>query len=318
MARLSISRRGPDLGLVPKRGRKGITMIGYKGFNQDLKCNGFEFEVGKTYVHDGNIKLCESGFHFCEHPLDVFMYYPPAGSRFCLIDAEDVSEETRGDESKRVCAKIAIVKEVDLAFMTMAAVDLAKKHNRLEQSDSGDRSAATASGYHGAAMASGYHGAATVSGNRCAAVASGDYGAATATGVCSTATATGVCGVATASEDQGAATASGYRGAAMASGYHGAAMVSGNQGAATASGNHGAATASGDFGAATVSGYQGAATAAGLNGVVRGKIGCALFAVERNYEWKIVSVASAIVDGTKIKEMTWYQCKDWQMVEVVE
>jgi len=73
-----------------------------------------------------------------------------------------------------------------------------------------------------------------------------------------------------------------------------------------------------DRGAATASGNNGAATASGYSGMVRGKIGCALFAVERDDEWKIVSVASAIVDGEKIKEMTWYRCKDGQLVEAGE
>ena len=49
---------------------------GYKVFDENWCCRGFQYEVGKTYTHEGEIKLCTAGFHFCENLIDCFDYYP--------------------------------------------------------------------------------------------------------------------------------------------------------------------------------------------------------------------------------------------------
>lgn len=65
----------------------------YKGFDKDLKCRDFQYEIGKTY-EEPTAELCEKGFHACEYPLDVFEYYAPGDmSRYCEVDLDDVSDK---------------------------------------------------------------------------------------------------------------------------------------------------------------------------------------------------------------------------------
>lgn len=45
-------------------------MKAYKGFDENLKCRDFQYEIGKEY-EETNAKLCETGFHACENPIDV-------------------------------------------------------------------------------------------------------------------------------------------------------------------------------------------------------------------------------------------------------
>ena len=65
-------------------------MFGYKGFDKDLKCRDFQYEIGKTFEEDVEPKCCERGLHFCELPLDILNYYeysPINGNRFAKVEA---------------------------------------------------------------------------------------------------------------------------------------------------------------------------------------------------------------------------------------
>ena len=166
----------------------------YKGFDKDLKCRGFAYEIGKDYEQDGKIKCCKNGFHACEFPLDVFNYYAPGGnSRYCTVTQSGVTDKEKGD-SKVASSKIHIETEIGLNGIIKAGVkfilDKVNWKNQKE-SNTGDQSAATNTGDYSAATNTGNYSAATNTGNYSAATNTGDQSAATNTGNYSAATNTG-------------------------------------------------------------------------------------------------------------------------------
>ena len=159
-------------------------IIAYKGFDKNLKCRDYQYEIGKTFEHDGAVKACESGFHACEYPLDVFSYYPPSSSRFAIVKMHGETSKD-SDDTKIASAKITIETEIKLPEMINRAVDWIK--NKINWSDdntsnTGDRSAATNTGDWSAATNTGNQSSATNTGNQSAATNTGDWSAATNTG----------------------------------------------------------------------------------------------------------------------------------------
>ncbi|EMH1898043.1 hypothetical protein V6E41_002083, partial [Burkholderia cepacia] len=97
------------------------TIHAYKGFDKDLRCRDFQYEVGKTYEHEGRVEACSSGFHACENPLDTWAYYPVHQSRFCRVTLSG-SVSRDGDDSKVAAAKITLDAEIGMPGIITAAV----------------------------------------------------------------------------------------------------------------------------------------------------------------------------------------------------
>ena len=153
-----------------------------KGFDKDLKCRGFQYEVGKEY-EEGSAKLCKKGFHACENPLDTFRYYGPTDSRYCEVDVDDNGERNSGDS--KVCGKhIKIGAEIGLKGVINAGVRFVfdKCESATEENTSGWRGNAAASGLRGNAAASGEMGNAAASGESGTAAVTGRYGKASSIG----------------------------------------------------------------------------------------------------------------------------------------
>ena len=86
-------------------------MIGYKAFNKDLTCRGFQYEIGKTYSIKGLPILCQTGFHFCKNIADTYRYYPMSdNTRICKIEA--IGEIVTKDNIKYCTNKIKILEEI--------------------------------------------------------------------------------------------------------------------------------------------------------------------------------------------------------------
>ena len=157
----------------------------YKATDKDMKCRGFQYELGKTAEVEGDIELCKNGLHACEMPLDVLGYYAPGdGSRYFEAELEDASSEKRSDDTKRVGKKLTLSAEIGIPGIVKAQVEYVKAQcdfdNAVKNADAEKGNHAT--GFSGAASATGFSGAASATGERGAASATGFSGAASATG----------------------------------------------------------------------------------------------------------------------------------------
>src|SRR5574337_1052971 len=230
---------------VAKNAAPPEVVVAYKGFDANLVCNPtgekpFQYAIGETYHHNGEVVRCaEGGFHACENPIEVFGYYAPAGSRYCLVEASGAVDRD-SDDTKIACGAITIKAELKLPELIIRAIDwvTARIDKSSEQTLVGNT--------------------ATNAGNRSAASNPGDYSAASNTGYQSAASNTG---------DYSAASNAGYQSAASNTGDYSAASNAGYQSAASNTGDQSAAINTGDYSAASNAGYQSAASVAGAHSV---------------------------------------------------
>ncbi|HBO4758284.1 TPA: hypothetical protein L4V10_005574 [Pseudomonas aeruginosa] len=190
-----------------KKAASEEVVTAYKGFKQDLTCRGYQFEIGGTYKHEGEVEACASGFHSCEYPLDVFGYYAPGESRFAIVKAS--GQLSRHDaDSKIASATLVVEAEISMPTMISRAIDwiMSKIDKSVEQtvvggtaSNTGDYSAASNTGYQSAASNTGYQSAASNTGYQSAASNTGYRSAAEVSGKESVAASLGIEGRARAS-----------------------------------------------------------------------------------------------------------------------
>ena len=251
----------------------------YKGFDKDLKCSDFQYEIGKTY-EEPTAELCEKGFHACEYPLDVFKYYEPGNmSRYCEVDLDEVSGKKSAEDSKRCGKKIAVKAEIGIAGIVKASVDFVMENigDENKETNTGDCSASTNTGNFSASTNTGFRSASTNTGNYSASTNTGFRSASTNTGDCSASTNTGDFSTSTNTGDFSKADVSGKGSVAAALGI-----------------------------------------ASKAKGVLGCWLVLAEWYKDENYNLHRKDVQCFKVDGKTVKPNTWYTLKDGRPVEVYE
>jgi len=263
----------------------------YKGFDKNLKCRDFQYEIGKEYEMDGEIKVCNRGFHACESPFDVFDHYTMIDSRFCEVEQDgNISKEDRG--TKICSSKIKIKAELKLADMIYLGVEWLKEITSPEKIKTSIKD--NSSGYGAQIGSSGYYAQIGSSGDDAQIGSSGNYAKIGSSGY----------GAKIGSSGYGAKIGSSGNDAQIGSSGDDAQIGSSGDGAQIGS--------SGDDAKIDSTGEGCVIMCAGINSVAKASKGSWITLSEWSYSDKKqryipVCVKTEFVDGEKIKADTYYK-----------
>jgi hypothetical protein len=266
----------------------------YKGFDKDLKCRGLQYAIGETTTYDGTLSLCNSGLHFCEHPLDTFTFYPPASSRYAAVDADGVMDGEK-NAGKYVAKSLHVQAEVKILELINAAVKFVfqkvkpSEDNYAHSATTGNSACSATTGYYACSATTGYSAHSATTGDSAHSATTGNYAHSATTG------------------DYACSATTGYS-------AHSATTGDSAHSATTGDSAHSATT--GNSARASAMGKQSIAASLGSNGMAKGPKGGWLVLSEIGDDLKIKAVGVARVDGKKIKADTYYQIKGGKFVEV--
>ena len=257
----------------------------YKAFDKNMKCRDFQYEVGKEYEMDGEIKCCNRGFHACKSPMEVWDYYDMLNSRYAEVEQSGkIDEEVN---STKVCSShIKIKAELKLADIIKVGVEWLKDITSPSKfktdgafNDNGDRNAKIgSSGEYAKIGSSGYSAQIGSSGEYAKIGSSGEYAKIGSSGDSAKIGSSG---------DSAKIGSSGYSAKIDSTGEDSVIMCAGNK------------------------------------SKVKAKVGSWITLAE--WKWSDeknrnvpVCVKTEYVDGENIKADTWYQLKNGKFVEVNE
>ena len=265
----------------------------YKGFNTDLTCRDFQYEVGKEYEQKGKIEVCENGFHACENPMDVFEHYliEKDGhiARFCEVEQSGMIDR---EDDKVASSKISIKAEFKFADFVKLAVDFVLEKCKVGKGNLGN-SAQLASSGNSAQLAS--------SGSYAKLASSGSYAKLASSG------------------DSAKLSSSGDFAQLASSGDSAKLSSSGDFAQLSSSGDFAQLASSGSYAKLSSSGDSAVVMAAGYNSQVKAKKGSWITLAEWDRldgNWTPVCVKTEQVDGERIKEDTWYKLINGQFTEI--
>ena len=256
-------------------------MKAYKGFDKDLKCRGYQYEVGKEY-EESTANCCHKGFHACENPLDVFSYYAPTNSRFCEVEQSGEIDKS-GEDSKVASTKIKISAEIGLKSMIKAGLSFVM-----------ERVKAT-TGYYAHSATTGYSAHSATTGDSAHSATTGYYAHSATTGDSAHSATTGYSAHSATTGYYAHSATTGYYAHSATTGYYAHSAVKGKNSVAVAVGRESSAKA-----------CKGSAIVLAEYGEWNGK------------EYPLIGVKSAIVDGETLKADTYYTLKNGEFVEVKE
>ena len=256
----------------------------YKGFDKNMQCRGFQYEVGKEYEMDGEIKCCNRGFHACKSPLEVWDYYDILNSRYAEVEQSGKIEEE--ENSTKVCSsRIKIKAELKLDDIINIGVEWLKDITSPSKvkadgalNDNGDYAQIGSSGYSAQIGSSGYSAQIGSSGYYAKIGSSGDYAK------------------------------------IGSSGYY--AQIG-------SSGDYAQIGSSGDYAQIDSTGEDSVIMCAGNSSRAKAKVGSWITLAEWKWSDEKkrdvpAYVKTEYVDGENIKADTWYQLKNGKFVEVEE
>ena len=293
----------------------------YKAFDKNMKCRGFQYEVGKEYEMDGEIKCCNRGFHACKSPIEVWDYYDMLNSRFAEV--EQSGKIDKEEKSTKVCSShIKIKAELKLADIINVGVEWLKDITSPSKiktdgvlNDNGDRNKKIgSSGDYAKIGSSGYSAQIGSSGNYAQIGSSGDSAKIASSGYSDKIASSGNYAQIGSLGDYAKIASSGYS-AQIGS--------SGNYAKIGSSGYSAQIGSSGSYAKIDSTGEDSVIMCAGNSSKAKAKIGSWITLAE--WEWSDekeryvpVCVKTEYVDGENIKANTWYQLKNRKFVEVNE
>lgn len=279
----------------------------YKGFDENLCCRGFQYEVGKEYEHYGEIECCSKGFHACTNPFDVLNYYDANGkNRFCEVEQSGIIE-TNNNDTKQSSSKIKIKAEIGIAGLFKAGVEwikektnpspIIKETERMGDNPSGDHAQIGSSGYYVQIGSSGESAQIGSSGD-CTHIGSSGY----SSKICS-------------SGKYAKIGSSGEHTQIGSSGDHAKIGSSGDLDQISSSGDYAQIGSSGKYTKIDSIGNYSVICCAGQNSMTKAKIGSWITLSEWKYSEEKncnvpVCVKTEYVDGERIKADTWYKLID--------